>query len=432
MPGSLPRIGDGYWNVGKTLIIAEIGTSHGGSLEKAARLIDAAAAAGADCIKFQHVYAHEIIHPETGLVPLPGGSIPLYDRFRSLETGPDFLAKARELTEAAGALFLCTPFGIRSARELRDLGVQAFKIASPELNHVLLLDEIASYGMPVILSSGVALLSDIERALGRFGIRAAGSAATTFSAPASPATPATPATTGSTTGSTTGATKVAEPAGAGVAMTGNAATAACRTALLHCVTAYPAPETDYNLSVLRPLATLFGVPVGVSDHSMDPLLVPVLGVVSGASIIEKHICLSRSDDGLDDPVALEPADFGRMVRAIREAGQAIRDGDRDRVAGWLVRDYGEERVKATLGSGMKVLAPSEAANYSRTNRSMHAVRRIAAGEWLTDDNVAMLRTEKVLRPGLEPHLWPVVRGRLAVQDIPDGEGIRWEDIGQPG
>lgn len=367
------RIGALSFEPTHVLVIAEIGTGHGGDIQKGQKLIDAAVDAGADCVKFQHVYADEIIHPETGLVPLPGGPTRLYDRFRALQTDPGFLGAMQEAARARGALFLCTPFGPRSARELRDLGVTAMKIASPELNYVQLLDQIAAYHLPTIISSGVSMLSDIEYALGRFSI---------------------------------------EPD---------------ELALLHCVTAYPAPEIDYNLRVLAPLSELLGVVVGVSDHSMDPILVPALAVASGASIVEKHICLSRHDDGLDDPVALEPHDFARMTAAIRSAertpaAHTIRS---------LADDYGKDRVEATLGDGRKRLAPSESANYERTNRSIHARRPIERGETLSDSNLAILRTEKVLRPGLQPRMLPVVCGRVAARPIPDGQGLTWDDVGGP-
>ncbi|HQO65707.1 MAG TPA: N-acetylneuraminate synthase family protein [Spirochaetales bacterium] len=348
---------------GEALIIAELGTGHGGDELKAMELAAAAVEAGADCVKLQHVYADEIIHPETGLVPLPGGLTRLYDRFLAVETGPDFIGRVKDRVESLGAEFLCTPFGLRSARELRELGVRAMKVASPELNHLPLLDELASYGLPTILSSGVSTLADIELALSRFhGVR---------------------------------------------------------TALLHCVTAYPAPEADYNLRLLPALSALFGLPVGVSDHSSDPILVPAVAVALGAAIIEKHFCLSRSDDGLDDPIALPPAEFAAMASAIR--ARPSLDG--------LRAEYGSARVEATLGDGVKRLAPSERANYTRTNRSIHAKRRIRAGERLGDDNLSILRTEKVLRPGLEPRLWEAVIGRVAARDVPDGEGLEWADIG---
>ncbi|MBU0928744.1 MAG: N-acetylneuraminate synthase family protein [Spirochaetes bacterium] len=357
------------------LIIAELGTGHLGDAGKAAELIAAAIGSGADCVKFQHVYADEIIHPATGLVPLPGGPTPLYETFRSLETGPDFLSRCKEIVESAGAAFLCSPFGIRSARELRDMGASAMKIASPELNYIQLLEEVASYGLPTILSGGVSRLADIERALEAF----------------------------SGTGSP--------------------------TALLHCVTSYPAPESEYNLRLLPSLAALFGVPIGVSDHSVDPELVPAVAVAQGARVVEKHFCLSKGDSGLDDPIALNPEDFARMARAVRRASELVSEGGADGALRSLKEDFGEGRVEAALGDGRKRLAPSEAANYSRTNRSIHARRPIARGERLDERNLCVVRTEKVLRPGLEPVYLPVVDGRLAARDIPDGEGVVWADVG---
>ncbi|MBU0936337.1 MAG: N-acetylneuraminate synthase family protein [Spirochaetes bacterium] len=362
-------IGKQCFSAESPLIIAELGTGHDNDLAKGRELVAAALEAGANCIKFQHVYADEIIHPNTGLVPLPGGSIPLYERFRRLSCGPDFLADMKERVERQGGLFLCTPFGLRSARELHQLGVQAMKVASPELNHLPMLEELAGYGLPTILSSGVSLLSDIETALDFFSEG--------------------------------------------------------QTALLHCVTAYPAPAEDYNLQLLPLLSRLFGIALGVSDHSMDPLLVPALSILQDACIIEKHICLSRKDKGLDDPIALEPADFAHMVTTVRSLAAM----NPDSALAELQDRYSPETVAAVLGRGRKVLAPSEAANYQRTRRSIHALRGIAAGEPLSSENTALLRTEKVLRPGLPPQFWKLILNKKAARDIPDGEGIEWQDVG---
>jgi sialic acid synthase SpsE len=367
-------IGDRIIGAGKAFVIAEIGTGHGGSLGKARELVSAAAEAGADCTKLQCVFADEIIHPNTGTVPLPGGDIPLFDRFRSLEEGEDFYASVKEHAQSMGLVFLCTPFGLRSARLLRRIGCEAMKVASPELNHYPLLDEIATYGLPTILSSGVSTLSDMDRALRRF-----------------------------------------PPANKGLAF-------------LHCVTAYPAPASDYNLRLLAPLSSLLGLPIGVSDHSLDPILVPALSIASGGCIVEKHICLSREDSGLDDPIALPPGDFAAMARAIRIA-QAARP---EETLAAIACDYGKEVVEGALGDGVKRLAPSEAANYRRTNRSIHAMRDIKSGEILAEGTLAILRTEKILRPGLDPELLPIIVGRVALRDIPAGEGIEWEDIGSYG
>jgi sialic acid synthase SpsE len=367
---SIP-IGNHVYGPRKPLIIAELGTAHRGDPGRAGELIAAAAEAGADCVKFQMVYADEILHPKTGEVSLPGGSIPLYDRFKELELDAGFFALMKEEAEKRGLLFLCTPFGGRSAREIYSLSPLFVKIASPELNYTALLREIASWNLPVLLSTGVSRLGDMEEALDVLG--------------------------------------------------GGERPPVC---LLHCVTSYPAPERDYNLRVLGTLASVFGCPVGVSDHSMDPELVPLLGLAMGAPIIEKHFCLSRLDPGLDDPIALPPEDFARMVRGLRRA-EGMKSGE---IIEAMKRERGEELVEAVLGDGIKRLAPSEKRNYERTNRSIHALRDISPGECISAGMFASLRTEKVLRPGLPPSWEEKVAGRRARNFIPAGEGIRFEDL----
>jgi sialic acid synthase SpsE len=257
------------------------------------------------------------------------------------------------------------------------------KIASPELNFTGLLREIASWNLPVLLSCGVSKLADIEQALAvlRDGAQKTDAASL-------------------------------EPVNA------------AGFCLLHCVTSYPAPETDYNLRVLQSLQAVFGVPVGLSDHSLDPELVPVLALSQGASVIEKHFCLSRGDSGLDDPIALPPELFARMTGVLR---RAAREGAEKTLAE-LCRERGKELVERVLGGGVKALAPSETANYERSNRSVHALRDIGEGEIIETGDFAVLRTEKILRPGLAPSWEPFIAGRRARNRIPAGEGIRFEDI----
>ncbi|MBN2618319.1 MAG: N-acetylneuraminate synthase family protein, partial [Spirochaetales bacterium] len=248
-------------SLNKTYIIAEIGTSHGGNLDKALKLIEGAKNAGADCAKFQVVFANEIIHKNTGIVQLPTGDIPLYNVFKSLEMELDFYRDLKNICTEYEIDFLASPFGIKSARILRDLDSKMYKIASPELNHFPLLNEIKSYNKPIILSSGVSKLSDIERAL---------------------------------------------------EITGSE-----NNTLLHCITSYPAPEEDYNLRLIKSLKNIFGIETGVSDHSLDPVLVPVLSVLVGGTMVEKHITLSNNTKGLDDPVALNLENFKIMCDSIR-------------------------------------------------------------------------------------------------------------------
>ena len=365
-------ISDAAYSPQNPLIIAELGTSHGGDLRTAKDMSQAAAEAGANCIKLQMVFADEILHPNTGEVALPGGTIRLYDRFRQLEQPIEFYAEVKNYVESLGLLFLCTPFGLKSAGIVRKLQPKVVKIASPELIFTDLLQEIAKWELPVLLSSGVSTLGDIETAISVL--------------------------------------KEQNPRS--------------RICLLHCVTAYPAPESDYNLRVLPNLAAIFGVSVGISDHSLDAELVPALAVTQGAAVIEKHFCLDRGDPGLDDLIALPPHDFARMVQAVRRAAEL---GPQETLAAFR-RERGADAVEAVLGSGVKTLAPSERDNYSRTNRSLHALRDIQAGEVITAEDFAVLRTEKVLRPGLAPSWAQHIIGRTARQCIPAGEGIRFEDV----
>ena len=367
------------------LLIAELGTSHNGDMVKAREMIDAAAEAGADCCKFQMVFADEILHPNTGEVTLPGGKIRLYDRFKELESPPEFYQGIKEYTESRGLLFLCTPFGLKSAGLLKELKPKIVKIASPELNYSSLLSEISKWGLPVLLSSGVSSLADIEKALMILRNEKENS----------------------------------NKSGNGKESIENSS-----ICLLHCVTSYPAPATDYNLRVLKSLALVFGIEPGVSDHSLDPELVPVIALSQGAIVIEKHFCLSRSDPGLDDPIALPPLEFSRMVNAVRWAEKA---GPQESLE-VLIRDRGNKIIEEILGSGIKSLAASEKDNYRRTNRSLHALRDIEKGKIILPEDIGVLRTEKILRPGLEPCWETRIAGRKARNFIPNGEGIRFEDI----
>ena len=373
-------------------VSAEIGTSHGGSLEKASQLIDAAAEAGADSVKFQWVYAHEILHPNTGLVQLPGGTIPLYERFQQLEVPASFFQQVQEYAKSKGCQFICSPFGLKSLEELVALNPDAIKIASPELNHQPLLQQLVQIRqkqraqgqipVPVIISSGVSTLADIEQAL-----------------------------------------EILSDYGEGNLQ---------GVTLLHCITSYPAPEEEYNLQVLQHLAGIFGVEVGVSDHSLDPHLVPVLATACGARFIEKHITLSRTTDGLDDPVALEPAQFASMVQRVRQWEAPIKNYGCQCGASIILEEleaeYGKERVQAVLGTGIKKLAPAERANYGRTNRSIHIMHDMKAGDSITPDSIAILRTEKILEPGLDPKYFSQIIGAKLSQDIAAGQGVLWHHL----
>ena len=357
------KVGENY----PCFIVAEIGTSHMGKIKTAHALIDAAKSAGADAVKFQLIYADEIIHPMTGEIELPGGKIDLYQRFKQIEQDMTFYKQVKTYSEKMGLFFLCTPFGIRSARILNNMNISAIKIASPELNHIPLLKEISRYNCRIILSTGVSTLSDIEKVL---------------------------------------------------SITGN------KTVLLHCITSYPAPEEEYNLRLIPNLKGIFGVPVGLSDHSESCILVPALAAAMGAVIIEKHFTLSKAGNGLDDSIALKPKDFTKMTSAIRKAEKLKKKG----TIKWLTHEYGPKKVESILGNGIKILARSEAANYYTTRRSIHAQITINPGESISKKNASILRTEKNLKVGLDPEYLPILLGKPVKRKIMAGDGIVWEDI----
>ena len=367
------------------LIIAEIGTSHEGSIEKAKLLVDAAAGAGADCVKFQWVYADEILHPDTGFVDLPTGRIPLYQRFKQLECDKSFYKEMLDYVHSKNCSFCCSPFGIRSLAELLEIQPDYVKIASPELNHFPMLESLAEYRrqqkkagsipVPVIVSTGVSKLKDIEKAIEILGTE--------------------------------------------------------NVSLLHCITSYPAPEEEYNLRLITNLKNIFGVECGVSDHSLDPILVPSLSIACGGTIIEKHITLSRQTMGLDDPVALEPEQFATMVHVVHQSEAVLRHyGEIEgvaRIKAQISEQFGD-KVEKVLGIGVKVLAAAEKANYGRTNRSLHFMRDMQKGEVIYAEDIGVLRTEKVLTPGLSPEFLQTIIGAELTENVKSGAGVEWKHL----
>ena len=370
----------------KINIIAEIGTSHEGSFEKAKELVDAACDSGADTIKFQWVYADEILHPKTGFVKLPTGNIPLYERFKQLECPVSFYKDIMDYVHSKGCKFCCSPFGLRSLRELLELNPDYVKIASPELNHYKMLEALRDWrekqkvrgeeSVPVILSSGVSTLADIDKAVrivGREGV-----------------------------------------------------------SLLHCITSYPAPEDQYNIRLVSTLKDILGIETGLSDHSLDPVLVPVLSTACGGTIIEKHFTLSRQTSGLDDPVALEPEQFALMVHTVHQTEATFRHYGAalgmERTIEQLGEQFGRQRVMTVLGDGVKRLAPAEEANYGRTNRSLHFMRAMKKGEAIGEGDIAILRTEKILTSGISPEFYDLVMGKKISRDVEDGAGVQFEDF----
>lgn len=348
-------------------IIAEAGSNHDGSLEKAKRLIAAAAGAGADAVKFQLFRAERLYPRNVGIVPLPSGDEDFFAVLARMELPESWLGDLSACCRDHGVVFLASAFDEASAAALDALDVAAHKVASPELTHIPLIRTMARSGRPIILSTGMSGLGDIEDALR--ACRAEGNGS---------------------------------------------------LAILHCTTAYPTPPADANLNALRTLAQAFGCPVGLSDHTFDPGTAPAMAVALGASIIEKHYTLDRRSPGPDHPFALEPGEVRRMVDEVRRVESMDARERRAYLADPSRIPY--------LGSPRKRPSEAERALAACDRRSIMAIRPIARGDRITAANAAILRAERNLQPGIAPKFWDVIAGRRATRALEAGQGILWDHL----
>jgi pseudaminic acid synthase len=252
-------------------VIAEAGSNHDRDLGQARALIDVAAEAGADAVKFQSYTADRIAAQTSHPIAKYewGGAHNLHELYAMTELPAEWLPELHAHAKGLGIEFLSTPFDTHYVDVLDELGVPAFKIASYELVDLPLIRHAARTGKPVLLSTGMGDLGEIEDAVQ--AMRAEGLE---------------------------------------------------DFALLHCAISYPAPFDTVNLAAMRTMADAFGVPVGYSDHTTG-ITVPIAAVALGATIIEKHYTLSRGLPGPDHSFALEPDELGAMVRGIREAEASI-------------------------------------------------------------------------------------------------------------
>jgi N,N'-diacetyllegionaminate synthase len=262
----------------KTLIIAEAGVNHNGELANALRLVEVAAEAGADYVKFQTFRAEQLVSRAARKadyqVSNTGNADPQLDMLRRLELSEADHEAIIAHCEKTGIKFLSTAFDLDSITLLDRLGIPFFKVPSGELTNTPYLRRIGGLGKDVILSTGMATLADIERAIGT--LEAAG-------------------------------------------------TPRHRLTVLHCNTEYPTPMPDVNLRAMRTIREAFGVRVGYSDHTLGTEI-PVAAVALGATVIEKHFTLDKTWPGPDHPASLEPAELKAMVAAIRNIEVALGDG----------------------------------------------------------------------------------------------------------
>jgi N,N'-diacetyllegionaminate synthase len=255
-------------------VIAEVGANHDRDLDTAKRLIEVAAAAGADAVKFQTYSGNRIYSRKTPKFEYlaPVSEKPPAELLDEISLPRDWQGLLAEHSAAAGIHFFSSPFDHEAVAELDAIGVPVFKIASFEIVDLPLIRRAAETGRPLLISTGMATLGEIEDALG-----AAGSA---------------------------GATAVG---------------------LMQAVSLYPAPAASSNLRAMETMRRAFRVPVGLSDHT-EGTAVPIAAAALGAAFLEKHVTLDRRRRGPDHPFALEPAELEAMVAGIREVEDALGDG----------------------------------------------------------------------------------------------------------
>lgn len=256
-------------------IVAEAGVNHGGSVDAACQLVEAAADAGADAVKFQAFVADHLATPwapRAAYQQHAAGAHTQRDMLRQLEFSAAAHHQAASVAGRLGLLFLSTPFDEVCADMLEEIGVPAFKVSSGDLTNLGLLRHVARKGKPLIVSTGMATLGEVDDA-------------------------------------------VSAIAGAG----------GDEIVLMHCTSTYPAEPLDVNLRAITTLSRVFERPCGYSDHTRGHD-VTVAAVALGACIIEKHLTLDRAAPGPDHASSLDPVEFAAMVRAIRTVEAALGDG----------------------------------------------------------------------------------------------------------
>ncbi len=337
-------IGDGH----PAYIIAEMSANHAGSLERALELIHVAKDAGADCVKIQTYTADTMtIDCHNEYFQIEKGTWEgenLYGLYQKAYTPWEWQEQLRDEAAKVGIDFLSTPFDPRSVDFLEDLGVYFYKIASFELVDIPLLEYVAAKNKPIIMSTGMGTLEEIQEAVDA------------------------------------------------IYSTGNR-----QLALMKCSSAYPAKPEEMNLRTMQDLKERFGVPVGLSDHSMGAFSAAT-AVAMGANLIEKHFCISRAVKNPDSSFSMEPQEFREMVEQVRE-------------------------VEKAMGSVQYGVSRQEESN-ACFRRSLFVVEDIAAGEVLTPEKIRSIRPAY----GLKPKHYQEVLGRTAKRALRRGTPLSFDDI----
>jgi len=353
--------------VSSTYIIAEAGVNHNGSIDRAEKLIDAAADAGADAVKFQTFCAEQLLSksaPKADYqIETTGSDETQFEMLKKLELNEDAHYRLNDKCIKTGIQFLSTPFDEKSIPLLAvGLNLPYLKISSGDLTNAPLLFKAAQTGKLIILSTGMSVMDEIRHALGvlAFGYL-------------SPLQKPSMELFQNAFSSDKGQEILKQ-----------------NVRLLHCTSEYPTPFDQVNLRAMDTLRETFGLPVGLSDHT-EGINVPIAGVARGAQIIEKHFTLDRNLPGPDHRASLEPEELKMMIVGIRQ-------------------------IEKALGSGEKEPSEGEMKNILIARKSLVAAKYINNGDTFSEDNLTVKRPGAGVSPF---QFWGILGTRATRNYQPD-------------
>ena len=297
-----------------TYIIAEIGSNHNKDKKIAKKMIDKAAEAGVDAVKFQTFQADKLYSKKTP--KFSKDKMKPYDLIKSIELPRGWQKELCQYASKKKLHFLSSPFDFEAVDELHKIGVPAFKVASFEITDLELLKHIAKKKKPVILSTGMASIEEIEEAIDV------------------------------------------------IKSQGND-----NIVLLHCNSMYPSPIDIVNLNAINTMQAAFQIPIGFSDHTIG-IHIPVAAVVSGARVIEKHITLDRKMKGPDHNFSIEPDELKQMVQNIRDVEKAMGTG---------VKEISKKEKEMYEKGRRSIIAAQDISKDTKITRSMLIVKRPGYG-----------------------------------------------------
>jgi N-acetylneuraminate synthase len=327
----------------------EIGSNYNQNFETAKKMIDLVKLSGADAVKFQIFKEKKLYVPNAGKVDYLKSDVQINDLVKKAEVPDDFHRKLFNYCQKVGLIYLCSTSDEETADYLESLGVSAYKITSYDLTNHFLLRHVAKKKKPVILSTGAGTEREVSEAV-----------------------------------------KVINKCGNN------------KIILMQCVAQYPADYKNTNLKVMVAYEKKFSVPTGISDHSLDPFVVPYAATAVGAKVIEKHFTLDRHQQGPDHAFAIEPDELKRMIEGVRN-------------------------VELAIGTGVKKPSKGEEELRVFAYRSIFATKDIKKGELTTLNNSYVLRPGKKER-GIDAKFYEKILGKRVIKNIKANTSIKWSDL----